>query len=129
MPCDAPILLCALLSFGYSDHPSVEHAAAAFLDRAEDSSWPCGAASSLPDFSGSGRRDDTCPRATTYSLKALSLIRKAHQSARVRVGIDAILDRWEHQEDHKLKVFGIATDFRKLKYPFVWYDILMSPMS
>ena len=124
MLCDAPTLLYALLSFGYSNHPSVDRAAAALLDRADDNGWRCGGAASLPSFSGPGRRDDTCPMATTYSLRTLSLIPEAHRSVAVRAGIDAILDHWEHQKDYKLKMFGIGTDFRKLKYPFVWYDVL-----
>ena len=124
MLCDAPTLLYALLSFGYSEHPSVDEAAAALLDRADDNGWRCGAAASLPSFSGPGRKTDTCPMATTCSLKALSLIPEAHESAAVRSGIVAVLDHWEHQKDYKLKMFGIGTDFRKLKYPFVWYDIL-----
>ena len=41
-----------------------------------------------------------------------------------RTVIEALLDHWEHQADYKLRMFGIGTDFRKLKYPFVWYDIL-----
>jgi hypothetical protein len=35
-----------------------------------------------------------------------------------------LLWHWEHQTGRKLYLFGIGTDFRKLKYPFVWYDIL-----
>jgi hypothetical protein len=35
-----------------------------------------------------------------------------------------LLWHWEHQGERKLFMFGIGTDFRKLKYPFVWYNIL-----
>jgi hypothetical protein len=35
-----------------------------------------------------------------------------------------LLWHWEHQTERKIYLFGIGTDFRKLKYPFVWYDIL-----
>jgi hypothetical protein len=35
-----------------------------------------------------------------------------------------LLKHWENQRERKLFLFGIGTDFRKLKYPFVWYDIL-----
>jgi hypothetical protein len=35
-----------------------------------------------------------------------------------------LLDHWEHQGERRMFLFGIGTDFRKLKYPFVWYDIL-----
>ncbi len=35
-----------------------------------------------------------------------------------------LLEHWEKQGERKLFMFGIGTDFRKLKYPFVWYNIL-----
>jgi len=35
-----------------------------------------------------------------------------------------LLWHWEHQTERKIYMFGIGTDFRRLKYPFVWYDIL-----
>lgn len=124
MLCDAPSLLYALLSFGYESHSHVERAVAVLLDRVDDNGWRCGAASSLPRFSGPGRKLDTCPIATTYALKALSLVPKAIESEAAEAGVAALLDHWEHQTEYKLKMFGIGTDFRKLKYPFVWYDIL-----
>ncbi len=124
MLCDAPSLLYALLSFGYESHPHVERAVAVLLERVDDNGWRCGAASSLPRFSGPGRKLDTCPIATTYALKALSLVPEAVESDAAQAAVTALLDHWEHQTEYKLKMFGIGTDFRKLKYPFVWYDIL-----
>jgi hypothetical protein len=35
-----------------------------------------------------------------------------------------LLWHWQHRAERKFYLFGIGTDFRKLKYPFVWYDIL-----
>ena len=35
-----------------------------------------------------------------------------------------LLWHWEHQSERKLYLFGIGTYFRKLKYPFVWYNVL-----
>ena len=35
-----------------------------------------------------------------------------------------LLSHWEQRSKNKFYLFGIGTDFRKLKYPFVWYDIL-----
>jgi len=35
-----------------------------------------------------------------------------------------LLGHWERQGERKFYLFGIGTDFRKLKYPYVWYDIL-----
>jgi len=123
MLCDAPTLLYVLLAFGV-ESTDVDAAVAALLSRVENNGWRCGAASSLPEFSGPGRKADTCPIATTYALKALSLVPACHNSPAVASGVNALLDHWEHQSEYKLKMFGIGTDFRKLKYPYVWYDIL-----
>jgi hypothetical protein len=121
--CDAPTLLYSLLAFGVRS-PAVDAAVGALVARVEDNGWRCGAASSLPRFSGPGRKDDPCPLATIAALKVLSLLPEHHDAPAVAAGIGAILDHWENQKAYKLKMFGIGTDFRKLKYPFVWYDIL-----
>ena len=42
----------------------------------------------------------------------------------IRKGIEMLLHHWEHQTERKIYLFGIGTDFRKLKYPYVWYNIL-----
>ena len=34
------------------------------------------------------------------------------------------MTHWELRGQKKYFLFGIGTDFHKLKYPFVWYDIL-----
>ena len=123
MLCDAPTLLYSLLAFGLGSHPSVAAAVAALKERVEDNAWRCGATGSLPKFSGPGRKADTCPIATTYALKALSLTPDLGADA-ARRGTEALLAHWEDQKEYKLRMFGIGTDFRKLKYPYVWYDLL-----
>jgi hypothetical protein len=42
----------------------------------------------------------------------------------VCTGAEMLLRHWECQQNRKLFMFGIGTDFRKLKYPFVWYNVL-----
>lgn len=124
MLCDAPTLLYALLSFGYGAESNVQAAVDALVGAADDNGWRCGAAASLGSFSGPGRSQDPCPMATVYSLKVLSLLSEWWESAAVFAGTEALLSHWDHQADYKLRMFGIGTDFRKIKYPFVWYDIL-----
>ena len=124
MLCDAPTLLYALLAFGYGSDERVEAAVQALVERAADNGWRCGAAGSLPRFGGPGRRDDTCPMATVYALKALSLTPSAAEEPIAGAGVEALLSHWRHRLDYKLKMFGIGTEFRKLRYPFVWYDLL-----
>ena len=124
MLCDSPTLLYALLAFGFGSDPRVKQAVGTLADLGSDQGWQCGAAASLPRFSGPGRKADPCPMATIYALKALSLVPAAQESPVVAAGIETILAHWEHQADYKLRMFGIGTDFRKVKYPYVWYDIL-----
>ncbi len=125
MLCDGPTLLYSLLSFGLVSHPNVQTGVAALIDRVDDNAWRCGAAASIPKFGGPGRKGDTCPMATTYVLKALSLAGDhPGRDEAVAAGVEALLSHWENQKEYKLKMFGIGTEFRKLKYPFVWYDLL-----
>lgn len=124
MLCDGPTLLYSLLAFGHTERPDVAAAVTALVERIDDNAWRCGAAESLPRFSGPGRKGDTCPIATTYALKALSLVPELHDSQAVGAGVAALLTHWQDQKDYKLRMFGIGTDFRKLKYPYIWYDIL-----
>ena len=35
-----------------------------------------------------------------------------------------LLHHWEIQGQKKYYLFGIGSDFRKLKYPLIWYDLL-----
>ena len=39
-------------------------------------------------------------------------------------GIGVLLDHWQHQRDYKLKMFGIGTEFRRLKRPSPWLTLL-----
>ncbi len=48
--------------------------------------------------------------------------RRANSAVRARA--EMLLWHWEHQTERKIYMFGIGTDFSRLKYPFVWYDIL-----
>ena len=70
-----------------------------------------------------GRKADPCPIANVYALKALSLVPEMANSPAARAGAEMLLWHWEHQTERKLYLFGIGTDFRKIKYPYVWYDI------
>jgi len=39
-------------------------------------------------------------------------------------GVEMLLGHWDGQAGKKYFLFGVGSDFRKLKYPYVWYDIL-----
>jgi hypothetical protein len=124
MLCDAPTLLYALLAFGLGNDPRVQRAVKHLVGLVDDNGWRCVAAPELGKFRGPGRKGDPCPIVNVYALKALSQIPELLDSPATRTGAEMLLWHWEHQGERKVYLFGIGTDFRKLKYPFVWYDIL-----
>jgi hypothetical protein len=124
MLCDAPILLYALIGFGLGDDPAVERARLNLLSIITENGWPCAASKKLGTIQGPGRKDDPCPYANLISLRALSLYDAPSHDPTLRQGAATLLGHWQTQKARKMRMFGIGTDFRKLKYPFIWYDIL-----
>jgi hypothetical protein len=122
--CDAPTLLYALLAMGMGNDERVQRAVEHLVSLVDEDGWRCVAAPELGGFRGPGRKDDPCPIVNVYALRALAQVSEWVDSAATRTGAGMLLWHWEHQTERKLYLFGIGTDFRKLKYPFVWYDLL-----
>ena len=100
--------------------PAIDH----LVDLSEQVGWRCKAAPELGRFRGPGKVADPCPIANVYSLKALSMLPEILDSPATCSGVEMLLNHWERQDERKIFLFGIGTDFRKIKYPYVWYDIL-----
>jgi hypothetical protein len=124
MLCDAPTLLYALLAFDLGKDERMQRAVDHLVSLVDENGWRCVAAPELGKFRGPGRKADPCPIVNVYALKALAQVPELLDSPATRAGVEMLLWHWEHQTERKIYMFGIGTDFRKLKYPFVWYDIL-----
>jgi hypothetical protein len=124
MGCDAPTLLYALLAFGLAEDPQVQGALEHLVSLVHENGWRCSAATELGAFKGPGRREDPCPIANVYALKALSQVPELMNSPAAHAGAEMLLWHWGPDCERKIYLFGIGTFFRRLKYPFVWYDIL-----
>ena len=124
MLCDAPTLLYVLLAAGLQEDERVQQATQHLSKLRYENGYPCTAAPELGGFRGPGRKTDPCPIANVYALKALSLQPNPMSHSAAHAASQAILGHWEQRETKKPYLFGMGTDFRKLKYPFVWYDIL-----
>lgn len=124
MACDAPILLYALSAMGLGHEPTMSLAATQLMELVHENGWRCTGGPEVGRFRGPGRKADPCPIANVLALKALSLAPELADSAATRAGAATLLEHWELQAERRMYLFGIGTDFRKLKYPFVWYDIL-----
>jgi hypothetical protein len=121
LACDFPILLYILLKLNLENDARVTKAVEFLKSIAFDNGWRC--IGSVDKFRGPGRKTDFCPYATLISLKAFSLT-DFHDEGFIRAGIDSLLGHWKLQKEKKIYMFGIGTDFRKLKYPNIWYDII-----
>lgn len=124
MLCDAPLVLYALLKFGLGTDPRVQTAASHIAGLIRENGWPCAASQELGKFRGPGRKDDPCPYANLVALKALAQSNEWRDSETCKIGTETILSLWEQRKERKPYLFGMGTDFAKLKAPLIWYDLL-----
>lgn len=123
--CDAPLLLYALMKMDPAGRPAECEQGAAFLTGlARANGWPCAVSRNLGKFRGPGRKDDPCPYATLVMLKLLSLSPEGRESQAAQDGVASLLDLWQNSRERHPYQFYMGTDFRKLKAPLIWYDIL-----
>jgi len=122
--CDAPLLLLALIKAGvdYRQHikQGVEHLTRLYREQG----FPCSVSEEHGTFKGPGRKDDCCPYATLIMLKLLSETDEYRNGEIVRGGAEVILSLWENSLERHPYMFYMGTDFRKLKAPAMWYDIV-----
>ncbi|MBP6802752.1 MAG: hypothetical protein KA362_01465 [Chloroflexi bacterium] len=122
--CDAPLIVYALVKFGVGDEPEVQTAVTHLAQLVRDNGWPCAVSKELGKFRGPGRKDDPCPFANLAMLKALSELDTWRDSPAAHFGAETLLTLWSESAARHPYMFFMGTDFRKLKVPFVWYDIL-----
>jgi hypothetical protein len=122
--CDAPLTVYALAKFGLADHPPVKAATSHLVGLVRENGWPCAVSKELGKFRGPGRKDDPCPFANLAMLKALSAIPDWRDSPECHTGAESLLTLWDESTIRHPYMFFMGTDFRKLKVPLVWYDLV-----
>jgi hypothetical protein len=122
--CDAPLSVYALAKFGLQDDPAVKSATDYLAGLIRDNGWPCAVSKELGKFRGPGRKEDPCPFANLAMLKALSAMDEWKTSPACHTGAETLLTLWSESRTQHPYIFYMGTDFRKLKVPFVWYDLL-----
>jgi len=130
--CDAPVILAALVKFGYGCNQKVREGVHGVMSLAEPFGWPCAVAPELGSFRGPGKKTDPCPYATLVSLELAAACVATNDgeytdlvtNMNVMAGIEALLSCWERSRDWHPYIFYMGDDFRKLKAPLLWYDIL-----
>lgn len=122
--CDAPTSLYALIKMGYKEDPRILKGRDYLVSLARDNGWPCKVSKELGTFRGPGRKEDPCPYVNLIILKCLALYDDTSCREAARTGIETLLDLWANSRTKHPYIFYMGSDFRKLKLPFIWYDIL-----
>jgi hypothetical protein len=122
--CDAPLIVYALVKFGLQDHPAVRSATDYLAGLVRENGWPCAVSKELGKFRGPGRKEDPCPFANLAMLKALSSVDDWRDRPECHTGAETLLSLWSESLTQHPYIFYMGTDFRKLKVPFVWYDLM-----
>jgi hypothetical protein len=122
--CDAPLIVYALVKFGLQDDPKVKAATNHLVGMVRDNGWPCAVSKELGKFRGPGRKEDPCPFANLAMLKALAEMDEWRDSTECRRGAETLLTLWSESLTQHPYIFYMGIDFRKLKVPFIWYDLM-----
>lgn len=122
--CDAPLVTYSMIRMGFQDHPAVKESLDFLVDLGGNNGWPCAVSREMGRFRGPGRKDDPCPYATLLMLKCLALTEEGMNSEAAHIGVESLLTLWERSCEVHPYLFYMGTDFRKLKAPLVWYDLL-----
>jgi len=122
--CDAPVLLYCVAKMRKNGLEIARKGTEYLMSLHRENGWPCAVSPLLKDWHGPGKKSDPCPYVTLIMLKLLSLYPEYQNSLPVQEGIESLLHLWDNSWTLHPYIFYMGTDFRKLKLPFVWYDIL-----
>ncbi|MHB8130440.1 MAG: hypothetical protein ACYDEX_15730 [Mobilitalea sp.] len=122
--CDAPLLLLALIKAGIDYEEHVKKGVNFLGSLLDDNGFPCVVSSELGKFRGPGRKDDCCPYATLIMLNLLLHVPENKYNDIINNLANKLLTLWENSLDKHPYMFYMGTDFRKLKAPSIWYDIV-----
>lgn len=122
--CDSPLVTACLAQMGLAHDPCLQPAVSHLSGLVRDNGWPCAVSPELGKWRGPGRKDDPCPYATLLMLRLLAHLSGWSDTPQARAGVKALLDLWQTSLESHPYQFYMGSDFRKLKAPLVWYDIL-----
>ena len=125
MMCDYPLTVYTSIKLANGRINSKhKKAIAEIASQMEINGWRCSNKGNIGKFRGPGRKDDECPIATLNVLKLLTTTDANEYFEIKNVAIETVLNLWKNRTERKPYLFGMGTDFKKIKYPMIWYDIL-----
>jgi hypothetical protein len=122
--CDAPTIVYSLVKFGLGKNEKVQKATKYLPNLVYENGWHCVVSKELGKFREPGRKEDPCPYASLVMLKMLSQFDEWKHRKETHLGAESLLGLWKRSLELHPYMFYMGTDFRKIKAPFIWYDIL-----
>ncbi len=122
--CDAPLLLKALLKAGVEYKEHLQQGVESLVSLCRENGFPCAASRELGRFHGPGRKEDPCPYATLIMADLLARIPEYRDTSAAAASAESLLSLWENSREQHPYIFYMGDDFRKLKAPSLWYDLL-----
>lgn len=122
--CDAPLITYIMAKIKGANDKDVENSTQYLMNLASKDGFGCCVSKNLGKFRGPGKKDDICPYATLLMLKLLILYPEYYEREITKTAIKSILNLWENSKEKHPYMFYMGNDFRKIKFPFIWYDIL-----
>ena len=120
--CDAPNILYALKALGVVD-ARLDRTAHWLAEQGNAIAFGCVVSKSLGNWRGPGKKDDPCPYATLVMLKLLLRYGDTF-TKEIAACAECLLDLWASSRTKHPYIFYMGNDFRRLKLPYIWYDIL-----
>ena len=125
MSCDHPLMIYVAIKLNNGKIEAIhKKAIEKVLSLSEEQKWKCKGDPKLGGFKGPGRKDDECPITTLNILKMLSLTKADSYKPEKLQALEIIKKLWNAKKTRRPYLFAMGTDFKKLKYPLIWYDIL-----
>ncbi len=122
--CDAPLLLNALIEAKVDYVKLIKPGVDYLVSLNRNNGFPCAVSTELGKWRGPGKKDDGCPYATLSMLKLL-LATPDYSATNLPYNLAInLLELWETSLASHPYMFFMGTDFRKLKAPMIWYDVV-----
>lgn len=123
MACDAPLTLYALLRLGLGKNNQARKAVDHLRSTISDNGYRC-YCSPVIKWRGPGKKEDPCPYVNLIALRAFAQSSDLLGSPETHTASEMLLHHWEKSREKKYYMFGTGRNFRKIKAPRVWYDVI-----
>lgn len=125
--CDTNVITDVALRFGRGEDPRVAAALTRIVADAsrtpQGRAWQC-----VPErtslWRGPGRKADACPQVTLEGLRALSHLTPDRRPSWLAEAAATPLAIWRRRSEERPYLFGHGYQFKSVKWPNFWYDVL-----